>query len=158
MQKNTEKIKSAFDETLIDNFTLQSSAGYKPVIVASGRVKSCDKNFIYIQIGEEDIELTRNYCEKQYFDIIFNINRTSYQLQHRALNYVERHHLHPILINNERYNSYEDVDRDELVDHPLISFTGKLAENLNTEQKIAVKYISKSNSLLPYILFGPAGK
>lgn len=34
---------------------------------------------------------------------------------------------------------------------------GKLAENLNDEQKMAAKFIAESNNLLPYLLFGPAG-
>lgn len=168
LQRNTEKIKSAFNESLIDYFTLQSSVGYKPVIEASGRIKRVDKNYIYIQFGENSsengsdrsacrkIDLIRKHCEKQYFDITFNINRTSYQLQHRALNYLERHKLHPILIDNKRYDSYERVD--ELVENLSGNFAGKMAEKLNIEQKIAVKNIVSSNSSLPYLLFGPAGK
>lgn len=110
---------------------------------------------------DSKIELIRNYCQKQYFDIIFNINRTSYLLQHRAVNYIEQHKLHPILINNERYDSHEDVDEAELIEGRsgkfAASFVSKMAETLNIEQKIAVKNIIDTNSSVPYLLFGPAG-
>lgn len=153
LQKNTEKIKSAIDETLIDFFTLQSSQGYRPIIGASGQMKGSDKFFIYMEINEEDFDPLKNHCDSQYFDITFNINRTGYQLQHRALRYVESHNLHSVLINNERYSVFDD---DE-VEYPLNAFVGELVENLNEEQKMAVHFITKSDNLLPYLLFGPAG-
>lgn len=99
----------------------------------------------------------RNFCESQYFDISYNINRLGYQLQHRAIKYVERHNLHSILINNRRFDSHED-DGHDLLGCSLNGFSGKLAETLNNEQKMAVKCILKSDNMLPYLLFGPAGK
>lgn len=137
-------------------------------------MERCDKNYIYIQFGENssdlgsdsssdhnldhNIHLIKNNCEKQYFDIIFNMNRTSYQLQHRAIDYLGRHELHPILINNKKYDSYEYDYEDELVEDLSENFAGKMSENLNIEQKAAVQNIISSSSSLPYLLFGPAGK
>lgn len=153
MQENTVKIRSAIEESLIDHFTLQSSAGSGPKIMASGRIRNCDKNSIYVEIIEDDFDFILKHCAKQYFDISFNINRVGYQLQHRALKYMEKHHLHSILINNKQYQYYED-DVDNSFE---FSLEGKFAETLNHEQKEAVKFITKSDNLLPYLLFGPAG-
>lgn len=140
---------------MIDHFTLNSSLGSQPRIAASGEIKRCNKDFIFIEIVEDDFNDVRNNCERQYFDISFNINRVSYQLQHRALKYMNDHKLHSILINNSEYN-YHDDDADDSI-YSLNSFNGKLAEGLNDEQKLAVKSISKSDNKLPYLLFGPAG-
>lgn len=127
------------------------------MIETSGQVKGCDKDFIYIEIVEDDFSDVRNNCERQYFDIFFNINRVSYQLQHKALKYMDHHKLHSLLINNPKYESHDD-DVGDSISCSLNSFNGKLAEGLNNEQKMAVKFISKSENMLPYLLFGPAGK
>lgn len=79
------------------------------------------------------------------------------------------HDLHSILINNPKYNFHEDDDVDVSIEYSSNSFKGKLAQSLNNEQKIAVKFISKplgesdsqsnpkSDIMVPYLLFGPAG-
>lgn len=152
------KIKSGVEESLIDHFTMQSSHGYHPVVVASGQVKGSDKAFIYIEIIEEDFDFVHTNCDKQYFDIEFHINRGPYQIQHRALEYVEKHNVHTMLINNPKYyQSEEHAHRHESSSSSLDKLSGKLAENLNDEQKMAVTFISKSDNFLPYLLFGPAG-
>lgn len=102
------------------------------------------------------ILLKKNY-KNQYFDITFNMNRTSYQLQHRAIDYLEKHDLHPVLINNIKYDSFEYDYEDELVGMPE-NLAAETSKNLNTEQKTAVQNIISSSSPLPYILFDPAGK
>lgn len=158
MQKNTVKIKSAIDESLIDYFTLQSSIGSQPKILASGQIKRCDKDFIYVEIVEDDFDLLRNNADKQYFDIKFHINRVGYQLQHRALKYMGKHNLHSILIDNKQYDAHQDdVDVDYSLECSLDILSGKLAVNLNDEQRMAVKFITMSDNSLPYLLFGPAG-
>lgn len=147
-------IKSGIEESLIDHFTLQSSFGYDPVVVASGQMKGADKDFIYIEIVEGDFAFVLSNCDNQYFDIKFHINRGQYQIQHRAIEYFEKHNVHSMLINNPKYDRYEDY-----VHHlELDGLNGKLAKDLNDEQKMAVMYIAKSNNYLPYLLFGPAGE
>lgn len=95
------KIKSAVDESLLDYLTLQSSVGFQPKIWASGQIKRCEKDFIYLEIIEEDFVLLSSNVDKQLFDISSHINRVGYQLQHRALDYLGKHNLHSILINNK---------------------------------------------------------
>lgn len=153
MQENVAKIKSGVEESMIDHFILQTSMGSQPKITAAGQVKRCDKDFIYVEINEEDFDLLRNYCKTKYFDIAFNINRVGYQIQHRALDYLHEHNLHPILIDNPEYDLCQDY-RGSSVE---FSTSGKLYESLNDEQKTAVKFIAKSDNFLPYLLFGPAG-
>lgn len=139
--------------------TLQSSDGFHPRILASGQIKKYDNDFIYVEIVEEEFADLQKYSEKQCFDIRFNMNRVGYQLQHRALDYVRRHSLHSILINNKLYARQYDFVNDVSgsFGNSLNSLSGKFAERLNDEQRIAVKFITKSDNLQPYLLFGPAG-
>lgn len=120
-------------------------------------MNGCDRNLIYVDIIEDDFDLLLSNCKRQHFDISFHINRTSYHLQHRVLHFMKEHSLHSILINNEKYNFYEDdsgLDSGSSIEY---SAKGKLYESLNNEQKIAVKFITNSDDFLPYLLFGPAG-
>lgn len=146
------KIKAAVDESSVDLFTLQSSVGCLPKITASGQIKGADKDFIYVVIDEGDFNSLQMHSNKQHFDIKFHMNRLGYQLQHRAIEYMEKHKLHPILINNNAYYSH----CDEHIDLPAI-IEDSSSEKLNHEQKIAVQLIVESNNRLPYLLFGPAG-
>lgn len=99
---------------------------------------------------EEDFESVHTDWNKQYFDISFHLNRMSYQIQHRALEFVEDHNIHSILINNPKYGRHEDYEDN------VSLLSGKSTEHLNDEQKMAVMFISESDNLLPYLLFGPA--
>lgn len=126
--------------------------------MVSGQIKRSDKDYIYVEITEEDLHSFMSICDKQCFDISFHMNRVGYQLQHRALDYMEQHGLHSILINNKQYDSIDDsVDNVASDVGSSENFSGRLAEGLNNEQKMAVKFITKSDNLLPYLLFGPAG-
>lgn len=152
----SDKLKSAVDESIVDHFTIQSSAGFRPTVMASGQITRCDKEFIYMKMGEDDSHHLIKMCEPQRFDISFHINRTSFQMQHKALEFVQNHELYATLINNIEYNAFEL----EWNGTPSNDYTpkGELFEKLNEEQKIAVKSIVTSDNLLPYLLFGPAGK
>lgn len=150
------KINGGIDEAIIDHFTLQSSHGCHPQIMVSGQIKNCDKEFIYVEIVEADVSLLQSCCDRQYFDISFHMKRIGYQLQHRALKYMKKHNLHSILINNKQYEHVDDDYVGDLFDYSLDS--GELAQTLNSEQKMAVDYITKStDNSVPYLLFGPAG-
>lgn len=151
------KIKGGIDEAIIDHFTLQSSHGSQHQFMVSGRMKSCDKDFIYVEVVEADVGLLQSYCDRQYFDIVFHMNRIGYQLQHRALRYMEKHNLHSILINNKHYEHVDEDNVGDLFDHSLES-ADTLNLALNSEQKIAVDNIARStDNSIPYLLFGPAG-
>lgn len=84
-----------------------------------GRIYKCDENFIYIRItdGFEEI-LLLNENENQLFDVVFYKNRTTYQLQHSALDRLKEHNLFQILINNAKYAQneyYEEPNEQEQI-------------------------------------------
>lgn len=124
---------------------------------SSGRIIGSDKDYIYLEVAEKDILWLKSHIDqKQLFDINFKINSLPYKIQHKALELAEKFDLHSILINNRRYNSYDELPEEfeSSMEHP---FSGKSAESLNEEQKMAVKYIAKMSNSLPYLIFGPAG-
>lgn len=82
-------------------------------MIASGQIKECNNEFIYIKIiyGFENLSIC---CagDGQMFDIHFVINKTSFSLQHNALNFMKEHHLFPILIKNPLYVKSQIPRRD----------------------------------------------
>lgn len=80
-------------------------------ITIDGRIQGCDQNYIYIQITEGFEELSvlaTNYM--QTFDVNFYINQTPYQLQLQALDFLVKHRLFEILINNPIYSTIVEAD------------------------------------------------
>lgn len=150
MQEKVSHIYKGFNQSIIKGFTLKPSKNGKTII--SGKIKSCNKVWIFLEIDKKDISYLRNNCDQKY-DIRFEINRTAFQMQHNALKLIKEHNLFPILINNPKYNSSNST----VLSETQFSFNGKLADNLNEEQKLAVHNIVKAtNYPLPYIVFGPA--
>lgn len=111
-KENMTQIQQAIDEKLVDQFDLKTSLGYYPKVVVSGRVKRFDDNFIYVDILEKDFFCLKTHCVDIFFDIYFKINNLPYKVQHKALEYVERYNLHPLLIANRKYD-YHDASHDE---------------------------------------------
>lgn len=87
------------------------------------------------------------------YSITFEINRTGFQLQHHALNFIKKHELFNILINSPLYY-YQYSNR------PLVSVnpTDSNQNGLNDEQMQAIECIvdGKYNPQ-PYLLYGPPG-
>lgn len=86
------------------------------------------------------------------YDIHFKLNQIVYESQHNAIDFIGKHKLFNILINNPNY-------------HKQIPTTSNLVLNysrndgLNSEQIQAVDCIIQgSNYPLPYLLYGPPGK
>lgn len=107
---------------------------------------------MFIEISE-GIEYVRQACDKEVFDIQFRLNPTVYQLQHNALDWVDRHNLVDTLIENVKYNRQHHLfPTNEYI------FETASSANLNEEQKTAARNIVLSASFpLPYLLFGPPG-
>lgn len=88
-------------ESMLDCFTL------KPVklshISISGHVKHCTKDYIFIAIlSTQHLELLKN--EQQTYDIIFHVNRQTYQLQHYALECLVKNKLFDSFLKNPKYD------------------------------------------------------
>lgn len=139
---------SGIDEGSINQFTIYSSAGAPQYIITRGQMKQYIEDFIYFDIDEKDHSTFLKYFDKHLYDIDFHLNRVAYQLQHR---------LHSILINNKKYAKQYTFTNDNSPENSSNNLTGKFAENLNDEQRMAVKFIAKSDEKVPYLLFGPAG-
>lgn len=85
--------------------------------------------------------------------IIFEINRTGFQLQHNALNFIKKHSLYNALINNPSYHCQDSIP-------PLINInhTNPRQSNLNEEQMQAIEFIINGEyNPRPYLLYGPPG-
>lgn len=101
----------------------------------------------------EGIEFVRQVYDKEVFDIQFRLNPTVYQLQHNALDWVDRHKLVDTLIENVKFNRHHlPFPSNEYI------FVTASSASLNEEQKMAAENIVKSASFpSPYLLFGPPG-
>lgn len=92
-------------------------------------------------------------------DLDFQTNRTPYLLQHSALNWLKKHNLLGILIENPKYEDNtmnESVSKDNEFE---VNFKSSWLDNLNYEQRIAVEQIIQGkNKSTPFMFFGPPGK
>lgn len=73
----------------------------------SGQIQGSNKDYIFIDIAEENFDYLLRNCDNKLYDITFHINRTPFQLQHNALAWVKQHKLFPALINDEKYGRNE---------------------------------------------------
>lgn len=64
-----------------------------------------DKKVIFEVTKARSIELLRDSCESESYDISFKLNRLSYRLQHYALEFILDHELFVRLIDNSDYRS-----------------------------------------------------
>lgn len=124
--------------------------------------------------------------DNRLFDIEFQTNRLPYLLQHNALEYLKTHELFEILIKNSKYedkgineqeaaddtqDTYENfaiyyigcVHSTKIVHYIIfdifrLNFQSPWLQNLNEEQKRAVKCIVQGENVVPFQLFGPPGR
>lgn len=103
-------------ESMLDSFTLKPVDS--PHLSISGQVKHCTKDYIFVEIADRlHLDLLNNQRKK--YDIIFHVNRQTYQLQHYALECLVKKKLfdsflkHPvydcILTNN--YNEWIQLEQ-----------------------------------------------
>lgn len=87
-------------------------------ILASGEIHGCEGGFIYIEINEgyEDI-LSLTNMEGQLFNVTFCINRTTFQLQHNALSWLQKHGLFNALIKNPGFDHVDRVPSPSTFEH-----------------------------------------
>lgn len=74
-------------------------------ILCSGEIKRCNEHQIYIEIHEGFEYLQSSYAnEAQFFNVNFFINRSTFQLQHNAISWMQKHNLFSLLIKNPLYD------------------------------------------------------
>lgn len=102
-----------------------------------GKVEKCNERSIYVKITEGINEvLPQQARKKQFYDLNFIINRTTFQLQHNALKWFKDHGLFTILIHNLLY-SYNEERPFSMSDY---KFRYKEMQNLQRGQKFANIY------------------
>lgn len=98
-------------------------------------------------------ELLSGY-KNNSFDIILYTNRTTFQLQHLALQLLKEHELFELLFKNPLYLKFPN-------EKPACSAPSAIdctSIELNAEQKRAViNIVEAKNKPMPFILFGPPG-
>lgn len=79
-----------------------------------GQIKNCNKEYIFAKFTGESLNFMANFYYKSKFDIVFHVNRTPFQLQHTALERMQKLKLFDCLINNASYNQTIDqsIDHD----------------------------------------------
>lgn len=114
----------------------------------NGKIKSRESEKINVEIypGWE--------CDTfDTYSIVFEINRTGFQLQHNALNFIKEHALFDIFINSPLYHYQNSI--------PTLNNINQTTPNqneLNDEQKQAIESIVNGKyNPLPYLLYGPPG-
>lgn len=112
-----------------------------------GEIEFREDEKIYVDIYNADKSIaTTNYY------IVFEKDRAVYQLQHDALDIIEKHKLFNILINNPIYYGQKENCS------PCVS-PSEFDNELNIEQIQAINSIIKGEyHPVPYLLYGPPGK
>lgn len=101
-------LAAAIEENEVDWLELVPKDGVKSRRrnneVIKGEIRRYRDKKIYIRIFDESFKTVHSLCKTgSSFNVNFKMNRTPYQLQHYALDFVESHNLFGKLINNPRY-------------------------------------------------------
>lgn len=99
------ELAAAIEENVLDFFVLKpksnKNAEAKHIY---GQVYRVREKKIYIEIFQQSIKQIRKANKNEVYDICFILNRMPYQLQHYALNFIEKEDLFTKMINNSYYN------------------------------------------------------
>ncbi|KAJ6648016.1 putative helicase mov-10-B.1, partial [Pseudolycoriella hygida] len=124
--------------------------------VTTGHILYKENNKIYVEINS-----AASVQQDEFYDIVFQNNRTTHLLQHQALNLVQSHKLFDILISNPSYyTNWNSEDNESSITVPPLhtSLQSTYAIDLNAEQQEAVVNILQGKFYpLPYLLYGPPG-
>lgn len=128
-QKYVAKMAEAIEESILDSFTLKpiltegekfarlsNPRIKKKDILIYGQIKGINKNDIFIEINDQHYaDYIKDNCQRRHFDIYFQLNIMTYQLQHNALKWLKLHNLFDLLIDHPDYNAYTSGTKDNLV-------------------------------------------
>lgn len=106
MQEELTELAAAIDENVLDFLVLKSKSNSEKKI--RGQVYRISGKKIIIEIFPESYKLIQKAWKNELYDIFFILNRVPYQVQHYALQFIEKEKLFPKLINNKLYNSKSD--------------------------------------------------
>lgn len=94
-QEKVAALIEAVDESIIDCFTLRPSNPLLSGYVIDGQVKTSNKDFIFVQITENEHCNYISYHPDRCYDIFFHVNRTTFQVNVQLqLNNVDRKQIH----------------------------------------------------------------
>lgn len=98
------ELAAAIEENVLDFFVLKpkSSINVQAKYIY-GQVQRVRDKKIYLEIFQQSIKQVRNANKNEVYDICFILNRLPYQLQHYALDFIEKEELFTKLINNSYY-------------------------------------------------------
>lgn len=103
-QSKVSELAQAVEESIVDYFTLKPSNPLIGGIVIEGRIKTNNKDFIFVEVIEpEHRRYLLNHPQRNY-DIFFHVNRLTFQLQHNALEMIVDHQLYHLFINSSKYD------------------------------------------------------
>lgn len=111
----------AVEESLVDCFTLKPSNPLISCVPIVGHIKTCNKDFIFVEIAErEHCNYILNHPDRT-FDIFFHVNRVTFQLQHYALDWMVKHQLFQLFVNSPKYETHgwdsNALGMDDIVDY-----------------------------------------
>lgn len=107
------KYAKALREKMVKDFTLRPHgwAFRLDGTLFGVNIRSVESVVFQIKNGLE--QLDRINLDHTVFDLKFETNGVSFQLQHNALKWMELHELVPILIQNHQYFNNEEDEEDE---------------------------------------------
>lgn len=153
----------AIDENIIERFVLMPICNKLPKNTEiKGQILRISDKKVYIEIFKESNKHVRRSWQSESYDIFFKLNRTPYQLQHFALEFVKNEQLFTRLINNSFYDCKSSKlkisDSVQMKKNLALNCKDTMLVSLNVEQRSAVEQMVSNVDLLPYVLFGPPGK
>lgn len=154
-KKTWSDVATAFNRSSIKEFILSSSTKDLDPLRAPmcGKLLKIDNDFIHVRIANASYNMARELCGTTSFDLKFRVNSTPFQVQHNALNWINKHRLYSKLIQNPKFQNTRDA-----IQFHKYEFNGKTTDYLNEEQQSAVENIIRLNSdSVPYLIFGPPG-
>lgn len=141
---------AAIDDEDLYHCALQSRSSGETF---KGIIQGRESQHIYLQIYRAwEMQTTDS------FDIVFESNRTVYQLQHNALELIQIHQIFDILISNSQYFSQNMCSplRIENIKPTILNQISQ--DDLNDKQIQAIHCIvSGKYNPTPYLLYGPPG-
>lgn len=98
------ELAAAIEENVLDFFVLKPKSNKNSHAKhIYGQVYRVREKKIFIEIFQQSIKTFRKEYKNELYDICFILNRMPYQLQHYALDFVEKEQLFTKLINNSYY-------------------------------------------------------
>ncbi|XP_055301141.1 putative helicase mov-10-B.1 isoform X2 [Sitodiplosis mosellana] len=161
------EFEGAIEENVVDRFILKPKLETNVKVKGRAKAKSeiwgqvlrVKNSKIYIEIFPETFNKVQHSYDGQLYDIIFTVNRMPFQLQHFALEFIEKEHLFTRLIHNFQYKKDDlaPLNGEQSAEKPILEREGTMLSQLNAEQQSAVENIICKTDKLPFILFGPPG-